>query len=150
MERILMKAMITSISEVLETMFFTPVEIGPEMMFEESCVEKNTSIACQLTFTGDTSGKLIIVSPAELTADMAENFMGESKDQLTQEHLSGTLAEMLNMVCGNALSKIKQKEPYELGIPELIPSSDLNEKNACVLIETIDSRMAVLLVIDEN
>ena len=150
MKKTLMTVMTTSISEVMETMFFLPVEIGHEILLEESGIVKDRSIACQLTFNGDTSGKLIIVAPADLAADMAENFMGEDKDQLSQAHLSGTLTEMLNMVCGNALGKTKPKAPYELGIPELISFSDLEEKNKYTLIETIDSRMLVSLIMGED
>jgi CheY-specific phosphatase CheX len=150
MKKTLMTAMTTSISEVMETMFFLPVEIGSEMLFEKSGIEKERSIACQLTFTGDASGKLTIAAPSDLAAEMAENFIGEPKDQLTQEHLSGTLTEMLNMVCGNALSKTKPKVPYALGIPETVSWGDLDEKTEYTLIETLDSRMVVSLMIDEG
>ena len=149
MKKTLMKVMMTSISEVMETMFFLPVEISTEVTIGKSGIKSNKSIACQLAFNGDTSGKLIIVAPIDLAAEMAENFMGEDKDQLTDDHLSGTLTEMLNMVCGNALSKTKPKVPYELGIPELISCSDLDEKIECTLIETIGPSMAVALVMDE-
>lgn len=150
MKKTLMKVMTTSISDVMETMFFLPVEVGPETIFKKCGIEKDGSIACELTFTGDTTGKLIIVCPTDLTAEMAENFMGEPKDNLTQEHLSGTLTEMLNMVCGNALSKTEPTIPYELGIPELISCSELDEKDEYTLIETIDSKMAVSLIMDEK
>lgn len=148
MKKILMTAITTSISEVMETMFFLPVQIGSEIVFEESGLEKKKAIACQLTFSGDTSGKLIIAAPFDLAAEMAENFMGEEKAQLTQEHLTGTLAEMLNMVCGNALSRVKPKVPYELGIPEVISLSDIKEKIKYTLIETIDYRLLISLVVD--
>lgn len=150
MKKTLMTAMTTSIFEVMETMFFLPVEIGPEITLAQSDIETSKSIACQLTFSGDTSGQLIIVAPSNMAAEMAENFMGEAKDQLTEEHLSGTLTEMLNMVCGNALSKTKPKVPYELGIPELISYSGLDDQIECTLIETIDSRMVVSLIMDEG
>lgn len=149
MKKILMTAITTSISEVMETMFFLPVKIGSKIIFEESGIEENRSIACQLTFSGDTSGKLIIVAPSGLAAEMAENFMGEAKDQLTQDHLTGTLTEMLNMVCGNALSQVKPKVPYKLGIPEQISFSDLNEKIEYTSIEIIDAIMLISLIINE-
>lgn len=150
MKKILMTAMTTSISEVMETMFFLPVEIGSKIFFEESGIEKNQSIACQLTFSGDTSGKLITVAPSDLAAEMAENFMGEAKEQLTQEHLTGTLTEMLNMVCGNTLSQVKPKVPYKLGIPELISFSDLNEKIEYTSIETMNAIMLISLIMNEE
>lgn len=150
MKKILMTAMTSSISEVLETMFFLPVEIGSKIIFEESGIEKNKLIACQLTFSGDTSGKLITIAPSDLAAEMAENFMGEAKDQLTRDHLTGTLTEMLNMVCGNALSQVKPKAPYKLGIPEQISFSDLNEKIEYTSIEIIDAIMLISLIMDKD
>ena len=128
MRKTLMKAMMTSISEVMETMFFLPVEFEGESTLSDCGLSKEKKIVCQLTFTGDASGSLTIVAPENLVAEMAENFMGEAKGLLTDEHFSGTLTEMLNMVCGNALSKTKSKEPFELGIPEVIDESEIQEK----------------------
>ena len=148
MKKILMKAMMTSISEVMETMFFLPVEFEEESTLAACGLSKEKKIVCRLTFTGDVSGSLIIVAPENLVAQMAENFMGEDKDMLTEEHFSGTLTEMLNMVCGNALSKTKSKEPFELGIPEVIDESEIKEKEKLTIIETTESKMAILLKIN--
>ena len=84
-----------------------------------------------------------------LAAEMAENFMGEDKNQLTQDHLTGTLTEMLNMVCGNALSQVKSKVPYKLGIPEQISFSDLNENIEYTSIEIIDAIILISLIMNE-
>ena len=150
MKKTLMKAMTNSISEVMETMFFLPVEIGHETIFEESGIGADDCFACHLSFTGDAAGKLILACPAKLTAEMAQNFLGESEDRLSREHLSGTLTEMLNMVCGNALSKTHPMAPYSLGLPEPVPCSDIDGKEKFILIRTIDSRMAVSLVLEEG
>ena len=76
---------------------------------------------------------------------MTENFMGESRDQLTSEYLSGTLTEMLNMVCGNALSKTDSKVPFNLGIPEMMDRSEISGEEVFTILETTESKMAVLL-----
>jgi len=147
MKKILMTAVKTSISEVMETMFFLPVEFGQESILAQSGIDKD-NFACQLTFTGDASGRLIIMAPKSLVAEMAENFMGEAKGLLTDEHLSGTLTEMLNMVCGNALSKTDSKVPFELGIPEMINASEVSEKEMVTIVETTESKMAIALKVD--
>lgn len=147
MKQTLMKAMTASISEVMETMFFLPVEIIPETNFKDSGIGKQKAIACQLTFTGDVSGQLNIISPRDLAAQMAENFMGEPKEHLTEDHLSGTLAEMLNMVCGNALKKITSRVPYELGLPEWTFTFDPTAQPKCALIKTDELCMAVFLTV---
>lgn len=145
MKRVLMKAMTNSISEVMETMFFMPVEIGRETTLSDSGIDLDTALACRLTFTGDTCGNMDIISPEPLVAELTSNFLGENKSDLTWEQQFGTLSEMLNMVCGNALKKVKCTSPYTLGIPEKITGSDLNGTAECTLIETMDSNMAILL-----
>ncbi len=149
MKKMLMTAMEISISEVMETMFFLPVEFGEDTPLSQSSILKNSPIlACQLKFSGDVAGSLSILAPKELVGEMAENFMGEARDLLTDEHLSGTLTEMLNMVCGNALSKTESEVPYELGIPQVIDGSKISEEEMVTIVETTESRMAILLKID--
>ncbi len=147
MKKILMTAMKTSISEVMETMFFLPVEFGLESTLDQCGMDKK-NMACELTFTGNASGHLILVAPESLVAEMAENFMGESLENLTKEHLSGTLTEMLNMVCGNALSKTDTKNPFELGIPKMIDGSKISREEVFTIVETIESKMAIQLNMD--
>nr|WP_319491517.1 chemotaxis protein CheX [uncultured Desulfobacter sp.] len=145
MKKILITAMTTSISEVMEIMFFMPVEIGPETILKDSGIDMDNALACRLKFTGDVSGYINIISPQPLAAELASNFLGENKDDLTMEQQFGTLSEMLNMVCGNALKKVKCQTPYKLDIPENIAARDLNGTAECTLIETMESNMAIVL-----
>lgn len=145
MKKILMTAITNSISEVMETMFFMPVETGPETILNESGIDLNTALACRLNFTGDICGNIDLISPAPLVAELASNFLGESKDELTWEQQFGTLSEMLNMVCGNALKNVKCTLPFKIGIPQMITGTDLNGCAKCTLVETMDSKMAILL-----
>ncbi|WP_033397999.1 chemotaxis protein CheX [Desulfobacter curvatus] len=145
MKKVLMTAMTNSISEVMETMFFMPVEIGPETILNNSGIDLNTALACRLSFTGDICGNIDVISPETLVTELASNFLGESKEDLTWEQQFGTLSEMLNMVCGNALKNVKCESPYKLGLPEKITGSDLDGSAECTLIETMDSNMAMLL-----
>ena len=148
MKKILMETMMTSISEVMETMFFLPVEFDGETTLSGCGLNKEKSLACRLTFNGDVSGDLAILAPENLVAEMAENFMGERREHLTEEQFSGTLTEMLNMVCGNALSKIDTKVPFELGIPEVIEESEISKNEIFTIVETTTSKMAILLKTD--
>jgi len=149
MKKILMKAVMTSISEVMETMFFLPVEIGEEMNLGDSEIDQSKSImVSELKFTGDVSGHLILIVPENLGVEMAENFMGESYENITQDHLSGTVTEMLNMVCGNALSKTNSKVPFELGIPEMMDISKISDRQVFTLVETTESKMAIAVIMD--
>ena len=143
MKTSLMTAIKTSISEVMETMFFLPVEPGLETLFASLQMGADDSLACGLRFTGDVTGQMILVAPRTLVAEMAENFMGESSASLTDEHICGTLTEMLNMVCGNALGKMDSKVPFELSIPEIMDISKISPGQELAVVETIGSKMAV-------
>lgn len=147
MKKRLMTAMKTSISEVMETMFFLPIEFGRESI-PAQCGMDTKNMACELRFTGNTSGRVILMAPESLVAEMAENFMGEPLENLTPEHLSGTLTEMLNMVCGNALSKTAVKTPFELGLPKMIDGSAMATTEVFTIVETLKSKMAILLKLD--
>jgi CheY-specific phosphatase CheX len=138
-----MKVIKTSISEVMETMFFLPVEINQETSFASFDMDTDLVLACGLRFTGDAKGQMILVAPRTLVAEMAENFMGESRASLTDEHICGTLTEMLNMVCGNALGKMDSKVPFVLSIPEIMDISKILPDQAFVEVETIEAKMAV-------
>jgi CheY-specific phosphatase CheX len=141
----LMKAMKTSISEVMETMFFLPVEPGETAAYPRAGQDQQEIMACRLTFSGDISGHVILAAPESLIQELAQNFMGEPEDQLTREHLSGTLKEMLNMICGNALRRIDVKTPFELGIPEIMDRSKIPCDSQWLMIETDTAGMALHL-----
>ena len=55
---------------------------------------------------------------------------------------------MLNMVCGNALSKITSNVPFELGIPEMMDVSEIFEKEIFTIVETIEAKMVIALVMN--
>ncbi len=144
MIKTLTTAMTTSISEVLETMFFMPIEIGDQKPFAQTKMDKEKSnIACQLKFSGDVNGKFILVATKNQLLEVTENFLGESRESLGQEHLLGTLTEMLNMVCGNALRKLDSKALFELDIPQMIDSADIPGSQVFTIVETTQENMAI-------
>jgi len=148
MMKTLKTAMTTSISEVLETMFYLPVEIGEESTLIQSGMDMDLpNLACQLNFIGDFSGNFTLVIPKNLLEEITEDFMGESRESLEEEHLLGTLTEILNMICGNALKKIKSNIPFDLDIPKVIDECKILENQVFAIVETPQSKMAVSLVL---
>ncbi|MCP3874281.1 MAG: chemotaxis protein CheX [Desulfobacteraceae bacterium] len=130
-------------------MFFLPVEFGAQKSFKQTWVaEDKSKKACQLKFTGDVKGSFLLIISQNLLVEAAQNFLGESRESLEQEHLIGTLTEMLNMFCGNTLSKIDTKAPFELGIPKIIDKSDILDTQVFTIVETTGSRMAISIVMD--
>ncbi len=116
----LMAQMMISISEVMETMFYLPVEQRDIESIETSgFLDAEEIQACKITFAGSFSGRIYLLLPAPLLLIMTENFMGESPEHLTAEYLSGTLQETLNMLAGNTFSKIDPTSSFSLGVPEI-------------------------------
>ena len=147
MKKILMTAMKTSISEVLETMFYLPVEFKEESTRGEMD-KAETDKACQLKFRGDCSGSVTLIVPLELLSEMTGNFTGEPGENCREEDLLGTLTEALNMVCGNALSKTDSKKPFELDIPRVIDAAGIPESLQFAIMETINSTLAINVALD--
>ncbi len=146
MMKILTTAITTSISEVMETMFYLPVELDEASTLHQSGMDKHKpNMACRLSFSGDVSGCLTLLIPKALLSELTENFMGEPLEQLEDEHFLGTLTEMLNMICGNALSRVDSKTPFELDIPQVIDASNIPGTQMMTLIETPQSMMAIHL-----
>ena len=144
----LMKAMMTSISEVMETMFFLPVAFGQNAELSRAGLDAPDIMACRLSFSGDISGHVILAAPKTLVMEMAENFMGEPQDRLTRDHMTGTLKEMLNMVCGNALRNTPAQTPFELGIPDIADLSKIAPESRFHMIETDGATLGILLHTD--
>lgn len=140
----LLAAMKTSISEVMETMFFLPVEFLEEPSAKEiKELKDRQNKACCLDFSGDFSGSVYLLVPKGLLSQMAENFMGEPAESLGDDLLEGTLTETANMICGNALGKVKAEKPFQLGIPKLAPGAQFPETQGTLIINTPGPKMAI-------
>ena len=144
----LMTLMKTSISEVLETMFYLPVEFRENLppVITES-IKKNIKTGCRLKVTGSLSATFQLFIPDQLLLDMTQNFMGEDPENCNEEYLNGTLKEALNMITGNALKSLETKTPPDLDIPEIIDSSDMGS-SSLLIIDTINGTM--IMQIEEN
>jgi len=150
MKNTLMTVMMTSISEVLETMFFLPAEQQEDRVLSGSgLLENPDTLSAELSFSGDVSGRLIMVVPGGLLAEMTENFMGESTDRLSRALMEGTLTELLNMVCGNALRKLDAGHSFDLGIPAMLDISSVPSDLPAAVMDVSDTRIASILEIQD-
>jgi CheY-specific phosphatase CheX len=129
MKEVLKTAMTTSISEVLETMFF--------MTIEPVNVEDNTQLhtddggekryVSRIDFSGPLSGFFLLSIPKRILSTMTEFFMGMESEEVTETHLSGTISEAINMIAGNTFSKLDDQAVFNLEIPELLGSEALTD-----------------------
>jgi CheY-specific phosphatase CheX len=121
MKEALKTAMATSISEVLETMFFMTIDLNetvtPEIMLQDSGPPPFIS---RIGFHGKLSGFFLLIVPENILRAMTETFMGLETDAVTETHLRGTVQEAINMIAGNTFSNMDDQAVFDLDIPELI------------------------------
>ena len=107
-----------AISEVMETMFFLPVQfrdgpgpLAPWLSGEEKVME------ARVDFEGARSGTVFFLVPAPALKEMAANFLGLEPEAVTEEHTVDTLKEAINMMTGRMLSMVDREGLCSLRIP---------------------------------
>ncbi|MBI9087588.1 MAG: chemotaxis protein CheX [Desulfobacterium sp.] len=149
MKKNLITAMKTSISEVMEAMFYLPVEISHgDTMPRCGLIGSQEIKGGRLGFTGPCSGCFSLFIPRDLLAVMTENFMGDPRETLSMEHFEGVLKEGLNMIAGNTLRKMAGASSYELQVPGMVDGGTLPDTTALVQVETMDGTMTVFIELD--
>jgi CheY-specific phosphatase CheX len=150
-------AMTTSISEVLETMFFMSLELSEEKNFKQFLqgAPKNL-FASRLDFSGPISGYYLLFVPQNVLTDMATNFMGLEADELGRDHLHGTIKEITNMIAGNSFSHYDDQAVFKLEIPEIVDLQNITaaaenpgENDQFILIDTLDGQLAIVVVVTQ-
>lgn len=138
--------MMASISEVLETMFYMPLEFDDYgETYQLGRFDTPDLRICKLEFSGKLSGHFIMAIPESLLFSMASDFMGEDRESITRLHSDGILKEALNMVAGHMFSNMDKKTEYNLGIPEMINDKTMrdvicpeSDNKGIVIAESID------------
>lgn len=151
----LKKAIMTSISEVLETMLFMAIEFDDENSLDLGKLLEGQSVTgCTLDFRGILTGVFILLIPDEQLHAMAADFMGTDPDKITDEHDSGTIKEITNMIAGNTFSLYDDKKEFMLGIPELVEKKNIENvisregsSAISIKVKTEDSFIAVKVII---
>lgn len=124
----LKSVMTASISEVLETMFYMPLEFDDYGGIDhQGRLDIPDLRICKLEFRGKLAGHFIMAIPESLLFSMACDFMGEDREDITRQHSDGILKEALNMVAGHMFSNMDSKSEYTLGIPEIIEKKTIAE-----------------------
>lgn len=147
----LMTAMQTSISEVLETMFFLPVDFfGPSQRPCQDFTDA-TVVAARLGFYGPASGIFRLLVPQNLARRISADFLGIDPVEITAEDVAGTVKEMINMLVGNTFSIYDTETVFDLMIPEMEAVNaayvrpEGGENTIAIDIDTLESRMVLEL-----
>ncbi|MDD9302399.1 MAG: chemotaxis protein CheX [Desulfobacter sp.] len=90
------------------------------------------------SFSGNFSGSIFLSIPPSLLNTMTENFMGQDISTLSEAHVDGTLKEALNMIAGNALTRVDNTSYMGLGIPEILSDPGQDNTDASVTLHTLD------------
>jgi CheY-specific phosphatase CheX len=141
-------AMKTSISEVLETMFFLPIDVlsganGGIVQYEPE------DVAVELDFNGPASGRFQMLVPGSLAHKIASDFLGIDLVKVTRDDINGTVKEMVNMLAGNTLSLYDSELVFDLGVPAMFYADDSGSDEVrecdqvCLEVRTLHSRMVI-------
>ncbi len=152
MDREMMKkTMRTSISEVLEKMFFLPLDFSdagtPAELWEDP--SSADLIGARLSFDGPFTGAFLFLIPRRLGLDLTADFMGVEPDAVPPEHVEQTVHEILNMIAGSTFSALDDQAVFELGIPESIPAQTIlasGREGVFVGVDTLESPIALMAV----
>ena len=151
-------AMKTSISDVLETMFFLSLDFSDDLdLLELWNTEKDPIIAAKLSFNGPLCGYAVFCIPKKSALSITADFMGEDEQEISEDQINETVKEIINMIIGNTFSLYDPDVVFDLGVPELVGFHDSikglpdSEKRFSVVIETMENYLAFQLnIADEN
>ena len=139
------QAMMQSISDVLEQMFFLPVDAhDPHQRYASiDPVQAPNRLMVAIDFNGPSSGRFWLTIPLDLAAAMAVDFLGTSSDELSPDHISATAKELINMLAGNTLSAYDPESAFDLDCPEIISAAADPTPDSCInlIVETPENRL---------
>lgn len=150
----MMEMMLQAISDVMNKMFFLPVQVNEKgLALQEWFSNKLPLVGAIINITGPLSGFSYLLIPAEVAREMTANFLGIAEKEINVKQERDTVKEALNMITGDMLSQFDRKGILRIGIPQLINESDLSAgkldgfNKGAILIETEHSRIAAGIVI---
>jgi CheY-specific phosphatase CheX len=152
-KKALIRAMKNSISEVLETMFFLPVEFSDTVNTNEFWNPEGIQMsATKLDFSGPFSGSFVLFIPEEFAVSLTADFLGKDKEKVSQNNVIETSKEIINMVAGSTFANLDDQSVFDLNIPESILFDQAvhffeTEDDIFVQIITLDNYLVLKMVI---
>ncbi|MDY6986641.1 MAG: chemotaxis protein CheX [Thermodesulfobacteriota bacterium] len=146
-------AMKTSISEVLETMFFLPLEFPDSERGDDLWgSEKSHGVMSKLSFSGPIEGYFVLFVPEDVALSITGNFLGTDEKSVSQEEIEGTVKEIINMIAGSTFCNYDDQAVFSLGIPVVVHESEVPrngpnwEEGIFVAIHSLDKRLGLQMV----
>jgi CheY-specific phosphatase CheX len=124
-----MEATKISISEVLETMFFLPIDRTEIVEIEafRSALNENLELV-EVEFSGIFSGSVLLLIPDDLALFLTASFLGSIEEKVLPTHIAETKKEIVNMIAGNTLANFNDQVVFDLGIPDLVSARDIENR----------------------
>ena len=155
MDKHMMTILKQAISNVLESMFFLPVQMIDDRSHLDSWSQQNTNLwHVRVRFSGPVKGAFFLLVPYQLAREITANFLGLSESEVESVQEVDTIKEALNMIGGFVLSQLEKADEYQIGIPEMVASEGTElsmfqaESENIVIMETDGNHMAVGLRVD--
>jgi CheY-specific phosphatase CheX len=99
----------------LETMFFAV----PDAVSASGRRPAGNLIAARLEFRGSRHGRFGVLVSEMLARVIAANFFGcVAGSEMASGHVTGVIAELANMICGAALTKLESEAAFNLVAPK--------------------------------
>jgi len=100
-------------SDVLESMYFVSV-LGCS---SDPVKPDSNWIWSRLNFSGNGAGSFGIGTSSVMARIIAENFLGQATEEITQAQIEEVLCELSNMICGSFLSRYRTEALFDLAHP---------------------------------
>jgi CheY-specific phosphatase CheX len=98
----------------LETMFFAV----PDAVSASPRRPAGDLVAASLTFRGTPHGCFGVLISESLARTLAANFFGcDEGSEMASGHVTGVVAELTNMICGAALTRVESDAAFDLAAP---------------------------------
>jgi len=142
-ENDLQASVLSSATDVLESMYFTSVMGTSEVPLS------GAGWIAGLEFQGELSGSFTLRMSLDTARLLAANFFGEEESDVTEAAIGDMVGEMANMICGSVLSRMERETHFKLTHPLAEASSDLMQgmdRGIHQLLETDGGVLALCLL----
>jgi CheY-specific phosphatase CheX len=114
-DRVIDRSLPEAAQRTLETMFFAV----PDSVSASPRLPPGDLIAASLTFRGTQHGRFGVLVSEPLARTLAANFFGcDEGSEMASGHVTGVIAELTNMICGAALTRVESSAAFDLAAPK--------------------------------
>ena len=115
--------------EVFGTMYYTPIELLPDMPAQEQWNLEEQYVRTVIEYRGPHTANMEFFFPKSLAVNIAGGFLGVDDESLSDEQTIDTMREATNMIIGNFLGRIDPDGACKLGVPSAEVVSDFSPDN---------------------